>query len=87
MASIPISQIQGGDAAANAAMILRVLRGEPGPCREVVLLNTGYALVVAGKAGDAREGMALAAETIDSGRALNTLRNLVSYSRDGVLVC
>ena len=51
------------------------------------MLNTGYALVVAGKAGDAREGMALAAETIDSGRALNTLRNLVSYSRDGVLVC
>lgn len=82
-----LKHIQGRDAATNAAIILQVLKGEPGPCREVVLLNTGYALVLAGKAADAREGVALAAETIDCGRALNTLRNLVSYSRDGVLAC
>ena len=87
MVSRPVNQIQGGDIATNAAMILQVLKGEPGPCREVVLLNAGYALVLAGKADNAREGMALAAESIDSGRALKTLRNLVSCSRDGVLVC
>jgi len=87
MPLIALKHIQGRDAATNAAMILQVLKGEPGPCREVVLLNTGYALVLAGKAADAREGVALAAETIDCGRALNTLRNLVSYSRDGILAC
>jgi anthranilate phosphoribosyltransferase len=59
----------GGDAQLNSAIALSLLGGEPGPRRDVVLLNAGAALFVAGRAGDIAEGVALATEAIDSGRA------------------
>jgi anthranilate phosphoribosyltransferase len=74
------AQLKGGDAAHNAAAIRRVLAGEAGPFRDIVLLNAAAALVVAGKATDLRAGAALAARSIDSGAAAERLERLVRVS-------
>lgn len=74
----------GGDAAENAAHIRAVLQGNQGPVRNIVLLNAAAALLVAGKAKTLREGVALAAESIDSGKAMGVLDALVKLSRDKV---
>jgi len=58
----------GGDAAANAAILRAVFAGEPGPRRDIVLLNAAAVLVAAGIVGDVREGVMRAAEAIDGGR-------------------
>ncbi len=72
----PISAIRGGDAAVNAAALGALLRGAAGPYRDTVLLNAGAALIVAGRAGDLREGVAQAAPSIDGGAALGALETL-----------
>jgi anthranilate phosphoribosyltransferase len=72
--------LAGGDAAASAAIARAILEGEPGPRRDVVLLNAGAALEVAGFAASLREGMATAARSIDEGDALRTLDRLVTAS-------
>jgi len=69
LARSAVSDLRGGDAAANAAVAREVLGGDRGPRRDVVLLNASAALVVAGQAADLREGVALAAEAVDRGRA------------------
>ena len=74
----------GGDAAENAAHIRAVLGGNQGPFRDIVLLNAAAALLVAGKAKTLREGVALAAESIDSGKAKGVLEALVKLSHDKV---
>jgi anthranilate phosphoribosyltransferase len=61
--------LAGGDPQVNAAITLSVLGGEPGPARDVVLLNAGAALLVAGRVANVAEGVELAADAIDSGRA------------------
>ncbi len=73
-------EIRGGDAATNAAITLSVLRGEPGACRNMVLMNAAAALVAAGRADDMRDGLTAAAEAIDSGAALDKLDRLVDLS-------
>ena len=73
----PLAALRGGNAQENAVIVRAVLGGEPGPRREVVLLNAGYALVAAGKVVTVPEGIELAAEAIDSGRALRQLEQLV----------
>lgn len=73
--------IRGGDAETNAAAMRAMLGGERGPFRDIVLYNAAGALVVAGRAGDLAEGVAIAAEAIDSRRALATLVKLVEISR------
>jgi anthranilate phosphoribosyltransferase len=70
------SAIGGGDPATNARLVEGVLRGEPGARRDVVLLNAGAALFVAGRAASLREGLALAASSIDGGAAARTLAAL-----------
>jgi len=65
----PLAALAGGDAAANAAIITNIFAGEPGPPRDVVLLNTAAVLVTAGLAQGMREGVARAAAAIDSGAA------------------
>ncbi len=70
------SDYAGGTPADNAAIILAVLGGEQGGRRDIVLLNAAAALVVAGKAADLREGLALAAASIDDGAALAKLEAL-----------
>jgi anthranilate phosphoribosyltransferase len=73
LARAPLAALAGGDAQLNAAITVSVLGGEPGPARDVVLLNAGAALFVAGRAADVGEGVALAAESIDSGRAADVV--------------
>lgn len=76
--------LAGGDASHNAALVEGVLGGEPGPRRDVVLFNAGVSLMIAGRARGMREGVALAAESIDSGAASAALARLVEEStRDG----
>src|SRR5262245_22950855 len=64
----PTTALVGGDAEMNAAITMSVLGGEPGPARDVVVLNAGAAVFAAGRASDIREGVEMAAESIDSGR-------------------
>ena len=74
------ADLKGGDADTNAVAIRTVLSGEAGPFRDIVLMNAGASLVVAGKAEDLAAGVALAAKSIDSGAALERLRKLVEVS-------
>jgi anthranilate phosphoribosyltransferase len=76
-----LEQLKGGVPEENAKIAEQILQGERGPRRDVVLLNTAAALVTAGKAGDLEEGLAQAAESIDSGAALKKLRHLVELSQ------
>jgi len=64
-----LADIQGGEPADNAAALLRLLDGETGAYRNIVLLNAAAALIVAGKAADLTAGVALAAAAIDGGQA------------------
>ena len=79
----------GGDPQENAVIILKVLSGEPGPKRDIVLLNAAAALKIGGKAADLREGLAIAADCIDSGAALTKVKELAkmtqSMARDNVV--
>jgi anthranilate phosphoribosyltransferase len=75
-----IEDLRGGDPQASAQIALAVLRGERGPRRDVVLLNAAAALEVAGKAPSPEEGMAMAAASIDSGAAADTLVRWVTAS-------
>ena len=77
-----LSDLAGGDAAENAAIVRAILAGEPGPRRDVVLMNAAAALLAAGKAADLAEGVALARRSIDSGRALAALDALATLSRE-----
>ena len=61
----------------NLRILLQVLRGELGPCRDIVLLNAAAAIVVGGKARDIHEGISLAASAIDSGRAYEKAVDIV----------
>ena len=72
----PVTELTGGTAEENAEILLRILAGEKGPKRDVVLLNAAAALVVGGKARDFKDGVRLATETIESGRALETLNRM-----------
>ena len=76
----PLEALAGGDAATNAQIIRRILEGETGPPRDVVLANAAAALVAAGRAPDWGEGAALAAQSIDSGAARAKLDALIAYS-------
>ena len=72
----PVSAIQGGDAAFNAAALTALLRGEQGAYRDTVLLNAAAALVVAGRAAEPRDGIGQAAHAIDSGAAEAVLERM-----------
>ena len=71
----------GGDAHVNADLARRVLAGEQGPHRDIVTLNAGAGLVVAGLAGDLAAGIEQARESIDEGRAVAALADLVEVSQ------
>ena len=74
------SDLRGGDAAENADIIRSVLAGKRGPARDVVLLNAGAGLFICGKAATVREGIAVAANAIDDGAALQTLAAMIAMS-------
>ena len=77
---VSLDQLKGGDAQHNAEALMRVLKGEGNPYRDIVLLNAGAALVVAGQAASISEGIGLAAKSIDDGAALSALESLVKTS-------
>jgi len=78
--------LKGGDAGQNAAIARAVLAGEPGAPRDVVLLNAGASLLIAGKASTVGDGIVMAAEAIDTGRAAAALEKLIAHSREGAAV-
>jgi anthranilate phosphoribosyltransferase len=72
--------IRGGNAAENAAIIKAVLAGESGPARDIVVLNAGAALFVAGAAPSLQDGIRRAADAIDTGAAARTLGRMAALS-------
>jgi anthranilate phosphoribosyltransferase len=72
--------LRGGDAAFNAAALRRLLEGKAGAYRDTVLMNAGAGLVVAGKAATIQDGVNLAAQAVDNGKAAATLDRLVAVS-------
>jgi anthranilate phosphoribosyltransferase len=73
--------ILGGAPEKNADMLLQVLRGKPGPPRDVVLLNAAAVFVAAKKVSNLRDGMEMARESIDSGKAMKKLEALIRFSK------
>jgi len=76
----PLEALQGGTPQENASLIRRIFQGEIGPRRDVVLMNSAAALVVTGIARNFREGVALAAEALSSGSALDRLERLRAFT-------
>ncbi len=72
--------LKGGTPQENAEITLAILNGEKGHKRNAVLMNAGASLYIGGKADSMKEGVALAAEIIDSGKALETLKKLIEVS-------
>ena len=72
-----LADLQGGDATRNADIVRAILSGTPGAQRDIVLLNSAYALLAAGSAETVPDGIAMAAEAIDEGRAAQALADLV----------
>jgi anthranilate phosphoribosyltransferase len=76
VAKVSLDALAGGDAAENAKITMELLGGMRGPKRDIVLVNAAAGLLAAGLAATPREGVAKAAEAIDSGRAMGVLKQL-----------
>ena len=81
LARTAIAELMGGDRDENARIIRAILDGDAGPKRDIVLMNSAAALVAGAKARDLKEGVGLAAHSIDSGAALRKLEALIGLSR------
>jgi anthranilate phosphoribosyltransferase len=77
----PRADLAGGSSVENAAALRRLLDGETGAYRDIVLINAAAALVIAGRAPDLKEGVKLAATSIDNGKARTTLDMLIAASK------
>ncbi|HEU0265033.1 MAG TPA: anthranilate phosphoribosyltransferase [Geobacterales bacterium] len=75
-----MGELRGGDARENADIVRSVLAGEKGARRDIVLVNAAFGLVAAGKVQNLVEGFNMAAEAIDSGRAMRQLEQLVQFT-------
>ena len=80
MARAPTETLRGGAAQENAKLIREVLEGQPGPRRDIAVMNAAAALVLAGIAANFRDGAQLAAEAISSGLAQKKLGALVAFT-------
>jgi anthranilate phosphoribosyltransferase len=76
-----LADLKGGNASDNAATLVRLFDGEQGPYRDIVLLNAGAALMVAGAVKDVCSGVTLAAQALDSGAARAKLDELIKASK------
>lgn len=72
--------LQGGDAATNAAITMDILKGSTGHRRDIVLLNAGATIYISGRADSIEEGIEIARDSIDSGKALQKLQNLIAFT-------
>jgi anthranilate phosphoribosyltransferase len=77
-----LEEILGGDPEQNAAITRKILKGEPGPCRNVVTINAAAALMAAGRAETLNDGIAMAEAAIDNGEAMNKLEALVAFTQE-----
>ena len=77
---VPREEMLGGSAETNSSIALRVLNGEKSPQRDVVLANATYGILAAGKSRSIEDALARATESVDSGRALSKLKQLVDIS-------
>lgn len=77
-----LKDIEGGDAEYNAAAIWKIMNGEKNAYRDIVLLNTAAALIVAGKVDNLKTGVQIAAGAIDSGKASETLKKWIELSNE-----
>ena len=77
-----MADLRGGDAIANALIVRSVLVGETGPRRDIVLLNAAYALLAAGACSTVQDGLAMAAYAIDSGKAAEQLKQLITLTNE-----
>ena len=78
---VSMASLRGGSPQENAAILRRVLGGETGPHRDIVLINAAAALVAGDRAEDLDQGVQLAAEAIDSGKAVEKLEGLIALSQ------
>lgn len=78
---VSLKEIAGGDANTNAEIIRRILKGENGSKRDIVILNSATALLVAGKAKEFQKGIELANNSIDNGSALKVLEHVIEYAK------
>ena len=76
-----LAEVKGGTPEDNADVLRRVLNGERGPCRDVVVMNAAAALLAGNRASDLKEGAHLAEEAVDSGQAREKLEGLVRLSQ------
>jgi anthranilate phosphoribosyltransferase len=76
------AELKGGDPGQNAESLRGLFDGAVGPYRDIVRLNAAAALVVAGKAADIPQGLTLAADALDSGRAREKLEALVQFTTE-----
>jgi|SRR5579871_97330 len=84
-AGLPLASLKdltGGSAADNAAAITRLFAGEKSAFRDAVLLNASAALMIAGRARELKEGMALASASLDEGAARRALQGYIAFSRE-----
>ncbi|MDH3967020.1 MAG: anthranilate phosphoribosyltransferase [Rhodospirillales bacterium] len=79
-----LADLKGGDGAQNARVLRAMLGGEHGPFRDAVLLGSAAGLIVAGKTEDLEQGLAMAAESVDSGRAIKALEGLIAITNEQV---
>ena len=77
----PIENVRGGDKVANAATMRRLLNGEGGPVRDYVLLNSAGVLLIGDLVTDIRDGIQLAAQSIDSGAARECMESMIEASK------
>ncbi|MDH3476438.1 MAG: anthranilate phosphoribosyltransferase, partial [Rhodospirillales bacterium] len=77
-----LADLKGGDGERNAHVLRAMLDGEHGPFRDIVLFGSAAALLVAGKVGDLKQGVAMAAEAVDSGRAALVLARLIAITNE-----
>lgn len=75
-----LKNLEGGDANENAKALLALLKGEPSPYRDIVVLNSAAALYVAGESSSIQDGIDLAQNAIDTGKAMTALHNLIRVS-------
>jgi anthranilate phosphoribosyltransferase len=83
LAKAATADLRGGDAAANAAIVTQLLAGGQGPAQDIVLLNAGAALFIAGAVASIADGIGRAREALVAGGAAATLARLVRESRNG----
>jgi anthranilate phosphoribosyltransferase len=80
--SSSLEGIRGGNAIENARTLKNVMAGQPGPARDAVILNAGAALEITGNANNLTDGIAMAAEAIDSGCAAEKLLQMIIFSQE-----